>query len=290
MLAERRAFSQLPPVAKKPRAHASSLIMANAALKVQELCDHIANFLAGSKWDLRACALVSPTFTSSAQRRLFHDIIFNRGTLDIDDIAILGRYDEARACARLCSVLKTSPHLIPFIRRMRISLESAVLNPLSELEFPNLYDIVFHRRRGGPASEEIIVLAAQLIGAPSVRRVGLVAPIFNSIHDMGRLFQQHTPALDSIFLHHVAFNKTIMENESAVAIPPSRVRVKTLHWWLHYHAEPATIFDPAFPLDLSALVELDFGARLTPAVQKLLDSARFSIGRLTLDARTSAVF
>ncbi|KAJ6566763.1 hypothetical protein B0H19DRAFT_1257950 [Mycena capillaripes] len=263
---------------------------ATNALKVQELCDQIASFLQESKWDLRACALVSPTFTSSAQRHLFHDIIFNRGSPDIDDIAILGRYDEAGACRRLCVVLKASPHLIHFIRRMRVSLELGVLKPLAEFEFPHLHDLVFHRRRGGPANEETVLLASKLIGAPSVRRVGLLCPIFNSMHDMGRLFEKHTPALDSIYLHQIAFTPTIMEAAPAETkpMPSARVRVKTLRWGFHYQYENVQMLDPLFPLDLSALVELDFGTQLSPAVQKLVERTRLTIARLTVDAQSVA--
>ncbi|KAF7354082.1 hypothetical protein MVEN_01095600 [Mycena venus] len=259
--------------------------MNSSVLNVQELCDQVASFLQESKWDLRACSLVSPALTSAAQRHLFSDIIFNRGSLDIDDISLLERYDEVKVCGRFCAVLKTSPHLIPYVRRMRISLESGVLKLLTKFEFPNLHDVVFHRRRGGAASEEVIALAAQLIGAPSIRRVGLVSPIFDTLHDMSGLFDKHTPALDSIFLYNITFNKTIAEAGDPPSMKSPRVSVKTLRWGLHQQLDPAMMLDPAFPLNFSALVELDFGAQLTPVMQKLVERARCSIRRLSLDAQ-----
>ncbi|KAJ6574309.1 hypothetical protein B0H19DRAFT_1124166 [Mycena capillaripes] len=44
------------------------------ALEIQEICDYICDFLHESPADLRACSLVSPLFTSSAQHHLFHVI------------------------------------------------------------------------------------------------------------------------------------------------------------------------------------------------------------------------
>ncbi|KAF8179604.1 hypothetical protein K438DRAFT_1843115 [Mycena galopus ATCC 62051] len=247
--------------------------MSAGPLHLQELCDLIAGFVKESKWDLRACSLVTPKLTSAAQRYLFAEIIFNRGCLDIDNPSLLERYDEVGACERLCSVLKASPHLVPFIRRMRFSLEPGVLKLLchSTFNFSNVHDIVFHRRRGGPASEETIVLAAQLISSPSIRRVGLL-----------RLFEKHTPALDSIFLRHVSIKKTDVE-EMSVLIQSSRVRVKNLCWAWHTDFDPGTILDSFFPFDLSALEEVDFGMELSPTARKVIESSRLSIRKMTLN-------
>ncbi|KAF8158794.1 hypothetical protein K438DRAFT_1986209 [Mycena galopus ATCC 62051] len=260
--------------------------MSASPLHLQEFCDLIAGFVKESKWDLRACSLVTPELTSAAQRYLFAEIIFNRGCLDIDDPSLLELYDEVGACGRLCSVLRASPHLVPFIRRMRVSLEPGVLQLLSHFtfNFSNLHDIVFHRRRGGPASEETIVLAAQFISSPSIRRVGLLSPIFNGTRDLSRLFEKHTPALDSIFLKNVSIKQTNLEEES-VLIQSSRVRVKNLHWWWHADFDPATMLDSLFPFDLSALEEVDFGMELSPTARKVIESSRLSIRKMTLDAQ-----
>ncbi|KAJ7029713.1 hypothetical protein C8F04DRAFT_744449 [Mycena alexandri] len=258
----------------------------DAALKVQELCDIIAEYL-DFKWDLRACTLVSPVFTSSGQRQLFHDIIFNRGTLDFDDVSILEGYDEAKACNRLCAVLETSPHILPYIRRVRASLEPSVLKPLAKFQLPNLHDVVLHRRRGGPAAEESITLAAQLIGSPTVYRVGLISPIFTNMHQMARLFGKHTPALKSVFLYYVTFKKTILESEVEPHAPLPRVRVKTLRWGTRYNVASEWILDPLFPLDFSALVRLDLdnGVQFGLIMHRVVDRTRRSLTRLAIDAQ-----
>ncbi|KAJ7235735.1 hypothetical protein B0H12DRAFT_1238682 [Mycena haematopus] len=259
-----------------------------SALNVQELCDLIAGFLTESKWDLRACALVSSTFTSAAQRHLFSEVILNRGSLHTDDLSFLNWYDEIGACGRLCVVLKSAPHLLTFIRRMRISLEPGVVKLLSDCEFhfPNLYDIVFHRRSGGPVSDETLVLASRLIGSPSIRRVGLfkLSLIFNDVKDLSRLFEKHTHALDSIFLNNLDIRNLAREKGNRAPSESPLVRVKTLRWGGHNQLPPAVILNPAFPFDLSRLADLDFGADLSLIARNIIESNRLSIRQLTLNA------
>ncbi|KAJ6492055.1 hypothetical protein C8R45DRAFT_191280 [Mycena sanguinolenta] len=260
-----------------------------SVLDVQELCDLTVGFLTQYKSDLKACSFVSPTFRSAAQRHLFSDIIVNRGSLDIDDLSFLGWFDEVGACKRLCAVLESSPHLLVFIQRMRTSLEPGVLQLLTKFSFPNLHDIVFHGRINGPASGEAILLASKLISSLSVRRVGLLSLIFNDVQDLHRLLEQRAPALDSIFL-----DKLIVQNEKPAAEEGNRaparsflVHVKALRWVSHNRLQPAVILDPAFPLDLSKLEDVDLGSDLvSPIALKCIEWSRLSIRRLVLDART----
>ncbi|KAJ6526204.1 hypothetical protein B0H10DRAFT_2450723 [Mycena sp. CBHHK59/15] len=258
-------------------------IAASAVIQMQELCDYIADFLHESSWDLRTCALVSPTLTSAAQRHLFHDVIFNRGCLDIDDVSNLGGYDEAGACRRFCSVLKTSPHLIPLVRRLRTSFEHAVLSQLGEIEFPNVRAVVLHRRSGGPTDDASLTLAAHLIGSPSLHRVGLYSPMFHSIGDVGRLFQNCTPALNSIVLHHVSVDERRPASESDAR--NTCLKIRTLRWKTLFDQEPDWLLDPQCPFDLSGLTDFEYGATLTPAILKLLRSSRLSLRRLRIDAQ-----
>ncbi|KAJ6577749.1 hypothetical protein B0H19DRAFT_1062332 [Mycena capillaripes] len=117
----------------------------NATLQVQELCDYITAFIQ-SPTDLKSCALVSHTFTSSAQRLLFHDVILNAGVSGMDEIHTQrDGGDEAAACRRFISVLHASPHLVPLVRRLRVGLEEVVVVQLSQIIFPNLRDIILHR-------------------------------------------------------------------------------------------------------------------------------------------------
>ncbi|KAJ7148327.1 hypothetical protein C8R46DRAFT_1359348 [Mycena filopes] len=217
---------------------------------------------------------------SSRARHLFHDIIFNRGTLDFDDLSLLDGYDEARVSRQLCAVLEISPHLLPYIRRIRASLEVGVLAPLVAFHFPNLHDLVFHRRRGGSATLGSITLAAQLIRTPTLHRVGFISLRFDNLHDMARLFAEHTPALGSVFLHYLSFK------EATLGPPLSRVRVKTLNWaGIGYHAEAPWMLEPSSPLDLSALTQLEFGhgGPHGSIVHTVIERASYSLRQLTID-------
>ncbi|KAJ7184823.1 hypothetical protein C8R46DRAFT_1343820 [Mycena filopes] len=254
----------------------------DAVLQVQELCDEIAQYF-DSKWDLRACTLITRAFTSSAQRHLFHDIIFNRGTLDFDDLSLLDGYDEARVSRQLCTVLDVSPHLLPYIRRIRASLEVGVLTPQLAFQFPNLHDLVFHRRRGGSATEESIALAARLIRTPTLHRIGLISLRFNDLRDMARLFAEHTPALESVFFHYLSFKEVTTASEGP---PLPRVRVKALNWaGIGYHAEAPWVLEPSSPLDLSALTQLEFGhgGPHGSTVHTVIERASYSLRQLTID-------
>ncbi|KAJ6480014.1 hypothetical protein C8R47DRAFT_1322614 [Mycena vitilis] len=254
---------------------------ADSALKVKELCDHITGFLQES--DLRACSVVSSTFTSSVQRHLFREIMVNRGAHDIDDISILGRHDEAAAATRLCAVLEGSPHIIPFIRRMRLSLKASVLRPLSQLEFPNLYDVVFHHPNEDAATEETIFLAARLIGTPAITRVGLIVPVFKNMYDMGRLLE-HTPALKSFYLYKLILRETVAEGERPASIA-RRPQIKTLDCPWAYQADPEYLLDPMFPLDLSALNILTWDTHLSPPMIRLVEKTGHTLTHLTVDAQ-----
>ncbi|KAJ6486306.1 hypothetical protein DFH09DRAFT_1377840 [Mycena vulgaris] len=255
-----------------------------AALRVQELCDYITDFLTESNWDLKSCALVSSTFTSSAQHHLFHDIILNRGCLDIDDPSILERYDETGACRRFCAVLNRSPHLVPLVRRLRVSHEVDVLKPLCKLHFPNLHAVLLHRRRGGPISDESLILAAGLISGPSIRRVGLLSPIFRSILDLGRLFQACSTNLKSVLLHQVTISENDSDSPGDESTPP-RIRIKALRWKAWYRQDAPWLLDPYSPFDFSGLTSLDYSPQLTPTMLKVLNRARFSLRRPTVDAQ-----
>ena len=58
-----------------------------SVLNVPELCDLIAPLLLPSIWDLRSASLISRAFTPAAQRVLFHSVILNRGTFDIEHVS-----------------------------------------------------------------------------------------------------------------------------------------------------------------------------------------------------------
>ncbi|KAJ6556043.1 hypothetical protein B0H19DRAFT_1151833 [Mycena capillaripes] len=96
------------------------------ALEVQEICDHICDFVDDSRDQLGACSLISPFFTSAAQRHIFRQISITRPSTGGSDVARLSR--------RLRAVLRESPHLLRFIRCLTVSFEQTVLFPFGGAE------------------------------------------------------------------------------------------------------------------------------------------------------------
>ncbi|KAK7036208.1 hypothetical protein R3P38DRAFT_3312066 [Favolaschia claudopus] len=263
----------------------------DAALSTPELCDLIVGFLKQSKWDLRACALVSSSFTSAVQRYLFADIIFNRGTLEIDDVSFMDRYNEVKVCIRFCEVLKGSPHLLPLIRRMRVSLESEALESLSAFEFPNLRDVVFHRRIAGAASEKTISFAADIIGSPSIQRVGLLSTWFEDAEAVARLFAKCPPGLATLYVPYISLtdNASVSVGKSFRSPPtdstPRRVQIKTLRSGGGRDSDTALILQqPSIPFEFSALEELQCRWELSRGLRRILETAKRTLSRLDVDA------
>jgi hypothetical protein len=255
------------------------------ALQVQELLDIVAEFLADRPGDLKSWALVRSTFTSSAQRQLFQDIFFHHDSADFDEFPNLTWYsEEATTCQRFCAVLNDSPHLTGLVRRMRLSIDPSVLRPLTKFQFPNLRVVLFQQRPGGGPYGDSPDMASRLIRASSIRRVGLLFILFPNIRAMAHIFQSCASTLDSVLLHHVSISDI---HETTASVPPSRTKIRTLRWEEpRLHALDASwLIHPLCPFDLSELDGFE-GRNLAPAILKVLDHARMSIRRLSMNARS----
>ncbi|KAJ7668182.1 hypothetical protein B0H17DRAFT_1088117, partial [Mycena rosella] len=189
--------------------------------------------------------------------------VLRRHNSDALSMKPLEIYDEAPVCKRFCAVLKTSPQLIPVVRRLRASLEPEVLRQLSPVEFLNLRTLVFHRGHGGDASDESIALASHLLALPFLRRVGLIFIRFGTLHDLGRLFQGCNPSLDSVILDQAVDLDISANPHRTNSVPPKRIRIKTLR------------FAPVY-----------YGPYITQSIIALLERARDFIRRLTVEACT----
>ncbi|KAJ7627342.1 hypothetical protein FB45DRAFT_1060067, partial [Roridomyces roridus] len=253
--------------------------MTPRALLLPELCCTITEFLDDSPADLRSCALVSPHLTAAAQRILFHDIIFNGRCKAVGDLGLLPQYDESKACARFCAVVAKSPHLIPLVRRIRIGLGHEVGSPLSTIKFPNLNELVLHGRLRSHGVDIKRTPAAALLRTPSLRRVGLVYPIFRRPQDMYSLFTSVSPTVGFLSLQRVLVEDGhSLSPISAADYPTSKIKSLRLHRLYIHHPECLG------PFDLSELRELDYGNSLTPVFARVLEEARESIVCLILNA------
>ncbi|KAJ6612913.1 hypothetical protein B0H10DRAFT_2050450 [Mycena sp. CBHHK59/15] len=248
---------------------------ASEVLHLQELCDYITDCHESSA-DLKSWALVSPTLTSSAQRHLFHDIIFNRGCSGIGDLPT-GNVDEVRPCRRFCSIVKASPHLLPLVRRLRASLEDDVVKELSWVRFPNLQDVVLHRRTETLIKKKTLVAAGRIIGLPSIRRVGLIGPTFRDMQDLRWLFDHWPTQLEALLLHEVRIKAS--SDERGLSAPLQRATIKQLH--LSGLNGPPPLLSPMCPFDISALQDIEYPiVKRMQSITALLNRGRSTITRL----------
>ncbi|KAJ7249920.1 hypothetical protein C8J57DRAFT_1521523 [Mycena rebaudengoi] len=73
--------------------------------------------------------------------------------------------DEQRV-QDFCSVLSASPHLLQYVRRLRIRLAVSTVEKLSQFQFANLREIFFYGVYDGPIPKEVVPMAARLVGLP----------------------------------------------------------------------------------------------------------------------------
>ncbi|KAJ7811573.1 hypothetical protein B0H14DRAFT_3755046 [Mycena olivaceomarginata] len=136
--------------------------MTSSALQVQDICDYVCDFLYESTTELRACSLLSPSFTSSAQRHLFREIGLTGAIGDPSNASML------RAVYVHCSlnlrILSTSFVVLGSI------FEQDVLVHLTQVPFTH----------------------------PSPRSGGckLIAITFENLESLRTLFHQRTAALE----------------------------------------------------------------------------------------------
>ncbi|KAJ6456794.1 hypothetical protein C8R47DRAFT_1165049 [Mycena vitilis] len=249
---------------------------ASSVLRIPELCSQVTDFLHDSNKDLVSCALVSTSFTSAAQRHLFHDLIFEPGCLDIEDLGGDGLFDGSVACRRVCSILRKSPHLQRLVRRLRASLEGEVLEELHDMQFPNLATVFITSAYAFISAPRTVRLASQLIARPSIRRVGLVQMSMTSV-TFNRLFEKATGNLEELCLNHMR-----MLDSPPTLDPLERKTLKTLHVRGSPRSWGRLLFS-SFPFDLSTLETIESGGMDEASAAGVLAGARLTLKRMDVD-------
>ncbi|KAJ6564719.1 hypothetical protein B0H19DRAFT_1141789 [Mycena capillaripes] len=243
----------------------------NTLTQSEDLCDHISAFL-DSPADLVSCAVVSPVFTVSAQRHLFRDIEFHGNT-------------RGAACSQLCSAVKTSPHLLRFIRRLQVALCLDELEQLHTLDFPNLEEIAIVSQStvlNDIQLHGLDLLAARIISLPSVRRVEL-GQVMLEMAQLQRLFERFTPRLEALSLNHPFIIRFVTPD---VTIPPRRPPIRILRLQ-HMSSGWKWLSIPVCPFDFTQLRTFELmEATPTPLHTRysaLLAPSRLTLTNLTMD-------
>ncbi|KAJ7478449.1 hypothetical protein FB451DRAFT_1396222 [Mycena latifolia] len=135
-------------------------------LRIQELVDHCIGFLRDSPSDLKACAVVSRSWTSASQSHIFGQLSIRHTPLN-------------NGWPRILEILRLSPHLILHIRRLELfsegfSLEAFVA--ICEFPFTHIHHLLIHHPNctvpGGLAIQ-------QLLSLPSLTHVKIFADFLN---------------------------------------------------------------------------------------------------------------
>ncbi|KAJ7676977.1 hypothetical protein DFH06DRAFT_1122261 [Mycena polygramma] len=235
--------------------------MTPPALQVQEICDHIVDFLRESHRYLKVCALISPVFTSSAQRQIFREI-----NLVVSSYIPPSKREIVRRGSRLHALLVESPHLLQFIRCLSVVFDPDVLRCLAGVQFANLEAVVLSGPLASFPRRGISSLAAPLLAMPSVRRVKLTSILFDDITIMCTLLHQRTTPLDSLSMEYVDVHtspkaRTVsMPEQKLVTIKAFQINLRDHAWLTH----------PRCPLDVRSLGELVLGHDYSSGLVDLL--------------------
>ncbi|KAF7362894.1 hypothetical protein MVEN_00639700 [Mycena venus] len=190
--------------------------MVTASLSVQELWDHIVDELHQSPQDLRACSLVCRSFVSRAQSHVFSYIRVGGNVI------------------RLAGLLTSSPHLIPYIRH---------------LYFENC------------GAESIALLHSVFVGS-HVETITLKNHTFYDMPFDHSLYEELYPLCGTPIcsasqrLDHIHFQSCrLFSMPEDLALPQVR-RPKIRRLGLTMSEVGKALTDPAFPLDVSALTDI----------------------------------
>ncbi|KAJ7660110.1 hypothetical protein DFH06DRAFT_390744 [Mycena polygramma] len=252
------------------------------ALEIQEICDLVCSFLPASRYcgDLYTSALISPIFTSSAQRHIFRRVALSTSFIS-------GRSEAGRLARSLRSTLLESPHLIRYIRDLNIDADpdADITMLLTAVRFTHLETFALYGRTDSDDSPDISILSltASIIALPSIRDIGLCA-LNLDMASFRALFQQHTTGLGVVSL---AFIK-ISDLPPLADVPPNNTtRLKTTKLqFFGYPAppDPAWLLHPCCPLDFSTLEDLAMYCETSPSHITVMREAQSSIRALRINA------
>ncbi|KAJ7087430.1 hypothetical protein C8R44DRAFT_30651 [Mycena epipterygia] len=106
-------------------------------LALQELIDYCIDFLFASAANLKACALVSRSWTQPAQMHLFNLIVLGSSGYTHGETGLL-TLTRAR-CGRLFEAFASSPRLVGSIESLQIYLDTVAIDILTTISRLSLF-------------------------------------------------------------------------------------------------------------------------------------------------------
>ncbi|KAJ7181236.1 hypothetical protein C8R46DRAFT_1345337 [Mycena filopes] len=239
-----------------------------SVLGTAELCAYIVDFMHGSVKDLKYCALVSSTFTSSAQSHLFYELNLGGPNPTFSS----PNQDD---CKRLRECLEAYPHLSSFVRRITVRLDANLAYlvglPLSRLDFLFLFEDTGWYVQAGAS------LAAQsLLSLPSLRTL-VVRASFPDPAMLNVLFAHCTPTIRTLDLRYVTVDDVASSSQAPVSA--AKIQIKELRL-AHTGGIAEWFAAPQCPVDLGHLRHLDTHMSTSPGMALLLQRASTTIEEL----------
>jgi hypothetical protein len=182
--------------------------MATGIFNVQELVNHCIHFLRGSMRDLKACALVSPSWVYAAQSFLFREVsvadYYNQSSREI-------------SWPRFRVILEESSHLIRHIRRLNMEVTATVLLDICDFPFTHLQHVQV-QCHGSMLLQHALGLQ-QLFSLPTLLRVKLTGR-FTEPADYLAAFRRCSHSLEKLdlFLSNMKL-PTVTDHQMAAPIP-----------------------------------------------------------------------
>ncbi|KAJ7144396.1 hypothetical protein C8R44DRAFT_973920 [Mycena epipterygia] len=132
-------------------------------LRIQELLEQCTEFLHDSVSDLKACALVSRSWASAAQFRIFRNV----------SMALLDTPKNEWRWSRLQEALRASPHLIPYIHRLKVNTSYMSTKTFSDISTYPFTRLVHVHIRTVTLSLHSVIDMQRLVSLPTLRRLSI---------------------------------------------------------------------------------------------------------------------
>ncbi|KAJ7806741.1 hypothetical protein B0H14DRAFT_2610225 [Mycena olivaceomarginata] len=197
------------------------------------------------------------------------------------DVSVASRSSLCLAC-----ILSNSAHLIPHVRRLSLSLCPGILLPLASVPFAHLETFCL---RGGPAlpdiSHDTLLLAANIIGVPSICCVQVVSVVLEDMRSLGTLFRRRFSALDYLVMDNTIISSSLPSIVQEDHPPQPLVRLISLEITDALGTAPDFCFLHALcPFDASTVMNLKIGVETSPNIVQLMHAVAPSLTTLQIDS------
>ncbi|KAJ7450629.1 hypothetical protein FB451DRAFT_720446 [Mycena latifolia] len=237
---------------------------------VQDIWDHIIDFHRESPRDLQSCSLVCRMMVPRAQRHIFHTLILPNSAIGANPLR---------------EILDSSPHLIQYIREIRLgACDADALAPLVQIPWSQL-DALWLGHYMRSASAPDLEKLHRLVELPSIRRITFHSDRWRAEHLLS-IFAHCPPGLA-----RVDFVGCKIALIPLPPLAPAARRPVIRHLALCDSPTVAgLLLDPACPLDCRTLTYLNSGSNENSDIAALRIQASRTIETLHFESAAPIAF